>query len=125
MIDTGSTELVHEDFQVNPVVNATEDTAVTNDPNTDVDSLFNENLDFGVEEEEHPAITSICGHDPVSEFDSSDQIITTSFPCVFLLGHAYERSTGIGQQCNDVIYLDSLHLFLQKPGLYWATCLML
>jgi len=94
MIDTGSTELVHEDFQVNPVVNATEDTPVTNDADTDVDNLFNENLDFGIEQEEHPAITSIRDHDPVNEFDSSDQIITTSFPCVFLLGHAYGRSTG-------------------------------
>jgi len=94
MVNTGSAELQHDDFQVNSVLNATEDTPVTNDPNTDVDSLFNENLDFGIEEEEHPAITSIRDHDPVSEFDSSDQIITTSFPCVFLLGHAYGWSTG-------------------------------
>jgi len=93
MVNTDSTELHHDDFQVNPVLNATEDTPVINDPNTDVDMLFNENLDFDTEEE-HPAITSICSHDPMNEFDSSDRIITTSFPHVFLLGHAYGRSTG-------------------------------
>jgi len=93
MVNTGSAELQHDDFQVNSVPNTTQDTPVINDLNTDVDTLFNENLDFETEEE-HPAITSIRSHDPVNEFDSSDQIITTSFPHVFLLGHAYGRSTG-------------------------------
>jgi len=87
MVNTGSTELQYDDFQVSPFLNATEDTSVTNGLNTDVDTLFNENLDFEIEDE-HPAITSVCGNEPVNEFDCS------SFPHVFLLGHAYGQSTG-------------------------------
>jgi len=36
----------------------------------------------------------LCGEDPLSDFDTSDHIITTIFPHAFLLGHAYGWPAG-------------------------------
>jgi len=88
MVKTGPTELPDDDYQIHPVHNAPEDTEAI-----DINSIFNENLDFETEEE-HLIVTSIRGHDPVNDFDKTDKVITTSFPHVFLLGRAYGRATG-------------------------------
>jgi len=86
--------------------------------------LFNDNLDFETEEEEHPPISSICSHNSLNEFDTSDHIIIISFPQVYLLVMHMDGQQENGQQYSDIIYLDSLHLFLQRHDLYWDICLM-
>ena len=88
MVDAGLTQQEYHEAAVLATLDNNDNNRLSNDISDGFDGLVD--ADFESEEETHPAISSLRGQQPVSEFDSTDQVISTSFPHVFLLGHAYK-----------------------------------
>jgi len=88
MVDNGSTQQQYHETTIPLMLDSDENNTVINGTLDNLDTIIDANFDD--EEAIHPAIASLRAQQPVNEFDSTDQIITTSFPHVFLLGQAYK-----------------------------------
>jgi len=88
MVNNGLTKQQYHEITIPLTLDGDENNIPSNGISDNLDTLID--TDFDDEQEDHPAIISLRAQQPVNEFDSTDQVISTSFPHVFLLGQAYK-----------------------------------